>query len=96
MARKGQLKDMDAHEQSIRDNAVCYSVIGFTPRTSARSYFTTESLEYAKAYARQLLQDEVRIRSAMIYALDEDNHHALHGTMNRHDMEYKEVIPQTH
>lgn len=92
MAGKGELKPMDAYEKGIRDNVVCYSVIGFIPRTSAKTYFTTESLLQAKVYAKQLLLDEVRIRSAMIYALDEYDHHALHGTMNRHDMQYKEVV----
>jgi hypothetical protein len=96
MAKRGQLKDMDAHEQSIRDNAVSYTVIGFQPGRSARSYWTFERLDQALVYAKQVLKDEVRLRSVLIYALDKDDHHALHGTMRRDDMIYKEVVPATY
>lgn len=95
MARKGQLKDVDVHEQNIRDNAVSYNVVAFTPRSSSRVYMSFEDLKYAIAYAKQLVSDEVRIRSAMVYAIDEYESHALVGTVNR-DMVFKQVIPQTY
>lgn len=95
MARKGELKPMDAHEQRIRDNAVAYNVVGFTPGSSSRMYMSFDDVKYAIVYAKQLLSDEVRIRSAMIYAIDEYDSHALVGTINR-DMEYKEVALQTY
>lgn len=95
MPRKGELKPMDAHEQKIRDNAVAYTVIGFQPGTAARTYATFDSVPHCIAYGKQLLKDVPRIRSVMIYALDEGEHHALVGTIKR-DMKYNEVIPATY
>lgn len=95
MTHRGELKPMDAYEQKIRDNAVAYNVVGFSPGSSTRVYMSFADLKYAIAYAKQLLTDEVRIRSAMLYAIDEYESHALIGTMNR-DMVFKEVIPSTY
>ena len=49
----------------------------------------------AVAYSKITLQEPNRIRSAMIYAIDEGEHHALVGTMGRHDLQFKEVEAQT-
>lgn len=95
MARKGELKPMDQYEQDIRDNAIAYNVVGFTPGSSSRMYMSFEDVNHAIMYSKQLLKDEVRIRSAMIYAIDEYEKHALVGTINR-DMQYKEVVPQVY
>lgn len=94
MPRKGEMGDMDKHEQSIRDNANEYVVAGFTPGSSVRSYMRFGDLRYAIEYGKQLLKDEVRLRSIMVYALDEYEHHALVGTMRRDDMVWKEVKPK--
>ena len=91
MARKDELKPMAAFEKSVVDNSESYSVVGFIPGSSSRTRFTTTSLAQAIAYGKQLLLDEVRLRCAMIYAIDQYNHHALHGTVRREDMMYKQV-----
>lgn len=95
MSRKGQLKDMDRYEQSIRDNAVSYSVVCFQPGTSARTYASFTDLDYSIQYGKEILKEPNRIRSVMIYALDEYEHHALVGTIDR-SLKYKEVVPKTH
>ena len=94
MPRKGEMGDMDKYEQSIRDNAKDFVVAGFQPGSSVRSYMRFDNLRYAIEYGKQLLKDEVRLRSILVYALDEYEHHALVGTMNRHDMTWKEVKPK--
>lgn len=92
-ARAGDLKPMDAYEETIRKNAVLYNVILFTPGTSSRLAQSFTDLERAVAYAKIVLQEPNRIRAAMIYAIDEHDHHALHGTIRR-DLVYKRVVPQ--
>jgi len=37
------------------------------------------------------VSDDSKIRAAMVYAIDENNHHALCGTVNRFNKTYKEV-----
>lgn len=91
MAKRGELKPMDAFEEGIRENAVAYNVVMFQPGVSSRVYQSFEKLEHAIAYGKVTLQEPNRIRSAMIYAIDEHNHHALVGTINRHNGVYKEV-----
>lgn len=95
MARKGELKAVDQYEQDIRDNAVAYTVICFEPGKSSRAYATFEDLKYSIEYGKQVLRDLTRVRAAMIYALDEHDHHALVGTINR-DMNFKEVVPKVY
>lgn len=95
MARKGEMKDMDRYEQSIRDNAIAYSVVCFQPGTSSRTYAKFQDVRYCIEYGKQILSEPNRIRSVMIYALDEHDHHALVGTINR-DLKYKEVVPKVY
>lgn len=92
-AKKGDLKPMDAFEESIRNNAVAYNVVMFQPGKSSRVYQSFEELEPAIAYSKIVLEEPNRIRSAMIYAIDEHQHHALVGTVNRHDLAFKKVVP---
>lgn len=91
--KRGDLKPMDAYEESIRKNAVCYNVVGFIPGSSHKSYQTFDNLIWAKAYAQELMKNTtLRLRTAMIYAIDEYQHHALVGTMDR-ELKWKEVVP---
>lgn len=95
MPRKGQMGDMDNHEQSIRDNASEYVVTGFKPGSSVRSYMRFADLRFAIEYGKQLLKDEIRLRSIMVYALDDHEHHALVGTIRR-DGAWQEVVPKVY
>ena len=95
MAKRGELKPMDAWEKTIRDSAVAYNVVMFQPGASSRVYQSFEQLEMAVEYSKVVLQEPNRIRSAMVYAIDENDHHALVGTVNRHDLEWKEVEAKT-
>jgi len=92
MAKKGELKPMDAHEQEIRENAKYYNVILFQPATSSRHAMSFELLEHAKKYAEVTLSEPNRIRTAMIYAVNEYGNHAMMGSMDR-DLNWKEVVP---
>lgn len=95
MPRKGELNIVDADEQRIRDNPEFYNVAFFQPKTSTRINKSFYEIEYAINYAKEILSETNRIRSAMIYAIDEYNNHALVGTMQR-DLKWKEVVPKTH
>lgn len=94
MPRKGEMSDVDKFEQAIIANAEKFVVTSFRPGSSARTHMAFEELNYAVEYGRQVLKDETRVRAVMVYALDEDDHHALVGTINRHDMLWKEVKPK--
>jgi len=94
MARRGELKPMDEFEETIRERAVAYNVVMFQPGVSSRVYQSFSNLEHAVAYGKVTLSEPNRIRSAMIYAIDENNHHALVGTINRHDGVFKKVEPK--
>ena len=94
MSKKGELKDMDAFEMGIRENAVAYNVVCFQPGVSSRVRQSFNDLRYAIEYSRVILEEPNRIRSAMIYAIDSGDHHALVGTMTRNDLTFKEVIPK--
>lgn len=96
MPRKGELNIVDADEQRICDNPEFYNVAFFQPGTSTRVNKSFYELEYAKEYAKQILKDTNRIRSAMIYAIDEYKNHALVGTIHQDDLKWKEVVPKTH
>jgi hypothetical protein len=95
MAKRGELKPMDAWEQTIRSNAVAYNVVMFQPGASSRVYQSFDNLPMAVEYGKIVLQEPNRIRSAMIYAIDEGDHHALVGTISRHDLQFKEVEVKT-
>lgn len=94
MAKRGDLKPMDEWEESIRSQAVAYNVVMFQPGSSSRVYQSFDNLPMAVEYGKIVLQEPNRIRSAMIYAIDESNHHALVGTINRHDGVFKKVEPK--
>lgn len=95
MAKKGTLKPMDAFEEEIRKNAVAYNVVMFQPGKSSRVYQSFYILDQAIKYSEITLSEPNRIRSAMIYAIDKNEHHALVGTMNKHDLKFKKVEVQT-
>lgn len=95
MAKRGELKPMDAWEHTIRSNAVAYNVVMFQPGKSSRVYQSFDNLTMAVEYGKVVLQEPNRIRSAMIYAIDESDHHALVGTIGRHNLEFKEVEVKT-
>jgi hypothetical protein len=90
MPKKGDLKPMDEFEETIRANAVAYNVVCFQPGASSRVYQSFECFDTAVEYSKVVLSEANRIRSSMIYAIDENNHHALVGTMAR-DLKYKAV-----
>lgn len=92
MPKRGELKPMDAYEESIRNRATGYNVVMFQPGMSSRVYQSFDDLPEAIEYSKEVLKEPNRIRSAMIYAIDENNHHALMGTINR-GLVYKEVVP---
>lgn len=81
---------VDEHTKSVIDNAQFYNVAFFQPGTSTRIYQAFDKLETSKKYAEVTLSEPNRIRSAMIYAIDEYENHALVGTMGR-DLVWKEV-----
>jgi hypothetical protein len=93
MKSQRELRDMDAHEQQIKENAVAYNVVMFQPGSSSKVYQSFQEANAAIEYARTTLAEPNRIRSAMIYAIDAEKHHALIGTMGR-DLKYKEVEPK--
>lgn len=95
MAKKGELKPVDLDEQRIRDNPDFYNVVFFQPGSSTRVYQSFEKLDMALKYSEVTLQEPNRIRSAMIYAIDEYQNHALVGTMGR-DLKWKPVVPKTY
>ena len=95
MAKRGELKPMDAWEHTIRENAVAYNVVMFQPGKSSRVYQSFDNLSMAIEYGKIVLQEPNRIRSAMIYAINDGDHHALVGTIGRHNLEFKEVEAKT-
>ena len=95
MAKRGELKPMDAWEHTIRDNAVAYNVVMFRPGKSSRVYQSFDNLDKAIAYSEITLQEPTTFRSAMVYAIDKGEHHALVGTMIKYDLQWKPVEAQT-
>lgn len=92
MGKRGELKETDVYEQKIRDNPDHYSVVFFQPGTSSRQSIKTTNLEKALEHSRQSIADHTKIRSAIIYAVGEQDRHAMVGSMDR-NMKWKEVIP---
>jgi hypothetical protein len=80
----------DEHTKNVIDNAEYYNVAFFQPGTSTRVYQTFDDLDVAKKYAEVSLSEPNRLRSAMIYAIDEYRNHALVGTMGR-DLIWKKI-----
>ena len=91
-AKRGELKPVDADENRIRSNAKYYTVVGFTPGMGRKLYQTFDNLVFAKAYCAELLRNTgLRLRAAMIYAVDEYDRNALVGTMSQ-DGKWKDVV----
>ncbi len=93
MVKKHELKPMDQYEESIRNNAVAYNVVGFIPGSSSKVYATFKMLWAAQAYAQDLIKQPLGLRCMMIYAIDADNHHALVCTVNQYNKTIKKVEP---
>jgi hypothetical protein len=93
-SRSKPLKVVDEHEQKVRDNAVYYNVSFFQPGVGTQVYQSFEDFKHAKAYCQVVLKEPNRLRSGLIYAIDDNGNHALVGTMDR-NLTWKEVIPQT-
>jgi|TARA_R110000868_G_scaffold733_6_gene5354 hypothetical protein len=91
MTKRGDVKPMDAFEESVRANAVKYNVVGFRPRHDSRLYDSYDNLVLAKIAAQNLMIQPLELRCVMIYAVDHDEHHALVGTIARHNMIYKPI-----
>lgn len=90
----GKLKDMDAWEETIRQNADYYATIAFQPRVGQIPLMTFDSLEQAIAYAEITMGQENRYRCVSIYAVDKERHHAMCGSVNQYQGKYKKVIPK--
>lgn len=89
MARKPSPQDL--FEKEICDNPSHYNVVLFQPGKNSRVGMSFDNLEMAIEYGKVVLAEPNRIRATMIYAIDENNHHALVGTINRFDKTFKEV-----
>lgn len=95
MPRKGDLKPMDAWEESIRENAIKYNVVLFMPGSSSRVYNTSETIKEAIQASNNLLGEFERARAAMIYAVAEDDRFAMVGSVDRSGR-WKPVKPKTY
>jgi len=80
---KTEVKSIDVIQKEIIDSAKYYHVVFFQPGTSNRLAQSFEQLQVAIEYAKVLLSEPNRIRSAMFYAVSEDTRTALCGTMTR-------------
>ena len=94
MAKRGELKPMDEFEETIRENAVAYNVVGFRPGRNSKVFERFEMLWAAKAYAKDLMSQPLGLRCVMIYAIDEHDHHALVATIDQYSLEFKKVEPK--
>jgi hypothetical protein len=94
MAKRGELKPMDEFEETIRDCAVAYNVVGFKPGSNSKVYATFKLLWAAQAYAQDLIKQPLGLRCLMIYAIDEHDHHALVCTVNQFNQTVKMVEPK--
>lgn len=89
-AKKKEPHPFDEHTKNVIENAEYYNVAFFQPGTSTRVYQSFDDLNTAKKYAEISLSEPNRLRSAMIYAIDEFTNHALVGTMGR-DLIWKKI-----
>ena len=91
MPRKGEMSDQDAGDEVVRQNAAYYNVVLHIPQKNSRVYFSDPDIERAIDFAVNVYTDEniPGVRSAMIYAVDENDRFALMGTTNRFKNEYK-------
>ncbi len=86
-----RINDMDVFEKSIRDNPHHYNVVLFQPVKNSRIGKSFDTISEAIEYGTNIVSEENKVRAAMVYAIDKDNHHALCGTVNRFNKTYKEV-----
>ena len=77
------MRDADTWEQSIVDNPSSYSVVAFTPQRGSRAMPEIPTFEEAYSYATEVLDLDKRVRSCMIYAVNEYNNHAMVGSLHR-------------
>jgi len=91
MPRKGQMSDQDAADEVVRKNAVYYNVVLHVPQKNSRVYYSNENFEEVVNFAETVYDDQhlPRVRAAMVYAVDENDHFALMGTTNRFDRKFK-------
>lgn len=94
MAKRGDLKPMDEFEEVIRKNAVGYHVVGFRPGKSSKLYQKFATLQDAREYASNSMNQSLGLRCMMIYAIDEYDHHALVETIDQYDLQFKKVEPK--
>lgn len=94
MPKKGQMSDQDAADEVVRQNAVYYNVVLHVPQRNSRVHYSSESLDEAVEFAETVFDDEnlPRVRAAMVYAVDENDHFALMGTTNRFNPVFKPVV----
>jgi len=98
MPRKGQMSDQDAADEVVRNNATHYNVVLHQAQRNSRVYFTHSDLDTVIDFAENVYQDPniPGVRSAMIYAIDADDHFALMGTTNRFKNEFKPNVVKIH
>lgn len=92
-SKKGELKEVDAREQMIRDNPLKHSAVLYRPRFPVRQDFDT--FDEAMAFISTGMREGVEYRSALIYAIGDLERTALVGTMDR-NLNWKPVVPKRH
>jgi hypothetical protein len=84
LTKDKRISDGDLWEQSIVDNPSSYAVFSFIPQKGMRSAPSNfKTLESAINYSKLSLNDDPRVRACMVYALNEQNNHAMVGAMRR-------------
>ena len=91
MAKKGEVKLVDSHEQKIRDNPDHYSIVFFQPASSVRHTMIFDDLVSAKSCAEKTMAEESRFRTCMLYAANEYGNYALVSTIGR-NLKWKDVV----
>lgn len=95
MAKAKKKTDQDLFEEQIRENATHYNVVLHIAQRLSKVYHSGDTLEAAIEFA-ETVYDKVdeygKVRSAMVYAVNEDERFSLVGTTNRFKQEYKSTI----
>ena len=93
MPRKGEMSDQDAADEVIRQSATYYNVVLYIPQKNSRVHFSSKTLDEAVAFAESVYDDPniPRVRSAMIYAVQDEGRFAMMGSTNRFDRKFKPV-----
>lgn len=91
MPRKGEMSEQDVADELIRASAHHYNVVIYIPQKNSRVHLSDESLDKAITFAESVYTDPglPRVRSAMVYAVDEHDRFALMGTTNRFAPKFK-------